>query len=159
MSLQVGQKAPDFTLFNTNRKEVSLSAQKGKNVVLLFFPLAFTGTCTAELCHTRDNFSVYNGLNAVVFGISVDSTFALAKFKEEQQLNFELLSDFNKSASKAYDSLYAVFGNMSMEGISKRASFVIDKEGILQHAEILENASDLPDFEAIKACLEKLNKQ
>src|SRR6218665_284199 len=159
MSIQTGQKAPDFKLFNTERKEVSLSDQKGKNVILLFFPLAFIGTCTTELCHARDNFSVYNGLNAVVFGISVDSTFALAKFKEEQKLNFDLLSDFNKSASKAYDSLYAIFGSMSMEGISKRASFVIDKEGILQYVEILENASDLPDFNAIKACLEKLNQR
>lgn len=157
MSIQVGQKAPDFKLYNTDRKEVTLSEHKGKNVLLLFFPLAFTGTCTIELCHARDNFSVYNDLNAMVFGISVDSTYALAKFKEEQGLNFDLLSDFNKTASKAYDSLYPIFGSMNMEGISKRGSFVIDKDGIVQFAEVLEKASDLPNFDAIMACLEKLN--
>lgn len=157
MSIQLGQKAPDFKLYNSDGKEVSLSGQKGKNVLLLFFPLAFTGTCTTELCRARDNFSVYNDLNAVVFAISVDSTYALAKFKEEQNLNFDLLSDFNKSASKAYDSLYPIFGSMSMEGISKRSAFVIDKDGILRHAEILEKASDLPDFDAIVACLKTLS--
>jgi peroxiredoxin len=157
MSLSIGQKAPDFTLFNNERKEVSLARQQGKNIVLLFFPLAFTSTCTAELCSVRDNYAMYNGLNAVVFGISVDSTYTLAKFREEQKLNFDLLSDFNKTASKAYDCLYPVFGAMKMEGVSKRAAFVIDKAGLMQYAEVLENAGDLPDFAAMKACLEKLN--
>lgn len=98
---------------------------------------------------------MYNNLNAVVYGISTDSLFTLDKFKEEQKLNFDLLSDYNKTASAAYNSLYAdfVFG---MQGVSKRASFIVDKNGILQYAEILEKASDLPNFEAIKACLEKL---
>lgn len=156
MSLQAGQKAPDFKLFTTEKKEISLADQKGKNVVLLFFPLAFTSVCTAELCSVRDNYGMYNSLNAVVFGISVDSTYTLAKFKEEQKLNFELLSDFNKTASKAYDCLYPVFGGMGMEGVSKRAAFVIDKDGIVRYAEVLENASEQPDFTKLKATLETL---
>lgn len=156
MSLTINQTAPTFKLFNTDKKEVSLNDLKGKNVVLLFFPLAFTGTCTAELCSVRDNYGIYNDLKAVVFGISIDSIFTLGKFKEEQKLNFDLLSDFNKEASSAYGSLYHdfIFG---MKGVSKRSAFVIDKEGKLQYAEILEKASDLPNFEAIRSCLEKLN--
>ncbi|MBL7931757.1 MAG: peroxiredoxin [Bacteroidia bacterium] len=152
MSLIVGEKAPDFKLFNTEKKEISLSELKGKNVVLLFFPLAFTSTCTAELCNIRDNYSIYNNLDAVVFGISVDSLFSLGKFKAEQNLNFDLLSDFNKEVSKAYDCLYTQFG-FGMMGVSKRASFVIDKEGILKHQEVLEKAGDLPNFEAIQSAL------
>lgn len=155
MSIEINKPAPDFKLFNTVKKEVTLSENKGKNVLLLFFPLAFTSTCTAELCNIRDNYAMYNDLNAVVYGISNDSLFVLGKFKEEQKLNFDLLSDFNKTVSAAYDSLYPdfIFG---MQGVSKRASFVIDKNGIVKYAEILEKASDLPNFEAIKACLEKL---
>ncbi len=156
MSLQIGEKAPDFKLYNTDKKEVNLSDNKGKNVVLLFFPLAFTSTCTAELCSVRDNYAMYNSLNAVVYGISVDTPHTLAKFKEEQKLNFDLLSDFNKKASKAYDSLYATFTAMAMEGVSKRAAFVIDKDGMIRYAEVLENAGELPDFSNINATLEGL---
>lgn len=156
MSLQINQPAPDFKLFNTEKKEISLSDYKGKNVVVLFFPLAFTSTCTAELCHIRDNYNIYEQLNAVVFGISVDSLFTLAKFKEEQKLNFDLLSDFNKQTSKAYGSLYEQFG-FGMLGVSKRSAFVIDKTGTLKYAEILENAGEQPNYTAIKACLDSLN--
>ena len=155
MSLPINQQAPAFKLFNTEKKEISLSDYRGKNVVLLFFPLAFTNVCTAELCSVRDNYALYNDLNAVVFGISVDSVFTLAKFKEEQRLNFDLLSDFNKTASADYESLYPVFG-MGMKGVSKRSAFVIDREGILRYAETLENANEQPDFGKIKACLEQL---
>jgi len=155
MSLSLGQPVPDFTLHNTVKSEIRLSAQKGKHVVLLFFPLAFTSTCTAELCSVRDELSTYNGLNALVFGISNDSVFTLAKFKEEQKLNFDLLSDFNKTVSAAYNSLYAEF-ILGMKGVSKRSAFVIDKEGVLRYAEILEKAGDLPNFNAIKNCLQNL---
>lgn len=157
MSLTTGQKAPEFTLFNTEKKPVSLADQKGKNVVLLFFPMAFTSVCTAELCNVRDNYARYNSLNAVVFGISVDSVFTLDKFRSEQQLNFDLLSDFNKTASTAYDCLYTSFTGMDMHGVSKRAAFVIDKNGILQYAEVLENAGEQPSFENITGALEKLS--
>ena len=155
MSIKTGQQAPDFKLYNTTKQEVELSAQKGKNVVLLFFPLAFTSTCTAELCHIRDNYARYNSLNATVFGISVDSLFTLSKFKEEQNLNFDLLSDFNKTTSAAYGSLYETFG-FGMHGVSKRSAFVIDSEGVVRYTEVLEKAGDQPNYGAIVSCLEKL---
>lgn len=156
MAIQIGQKAPDFTLHDTDKNKVTLSEQQGKNVVLLFYPLAFTGTCTKELCSVRDNMSFYNDANAQVYGISVDSLFANGKFKEEQNYNFPLLSDFNKDVSTAYNSIYKDFG-FDMKGVSKRSAFVIDKEGVIQYAEVLEDAGKVPDFEAINAVLQKLN--
>jgi peroxiredoxin len=108
------------------------------------------------LCTVRDSISQYNNTNAQVYGISVDSVFTLAKFKEEQQLNFPLLSDFNKEASASYDSLIQDFV-FDMKGVSKRAAFVIDKEGIIQYAEILDKVTDLPDFNAIQETLARLN--
>jgi peroxiredoxin len=156
MAIQTGQTAPDFTLRDNEKNKVTLSAQKGKNVVLLFFPLAFTGTCTAELCFMRDNLAIFNDLNAQVYGISVDSLHALDKFKKEQNLNFPLLSDFNKEASTAYGAIYDNFYN-DMKGVSKRSAFVLDKEGIVRYAEVLEDARQLPDFTAIENCLKELN--
>ena len=156
MKIEVGQTAPSFTLTDTEKKAVSLADFKGKNVVLLFFPLAFTGTCTAELCATRDDIATYNNANAQVLGISVDSLFVLGKFKAEQNLNFPLLSDFNKEVSAAYGSLYDTF-IFDMKGVSKRSAFVIDKDGIVRFAEVLEKATDLPDFPGIKEALSKLN--
>jgi peroxiredoxin len=155
-SIQVGQKAPDFALYDSDKQKVTLSDYKGKNVLLLFFPQAFTGTCTKELCSTRDNIALYNDANAQVFGISVDSIFTLAKFKEEQKLNFPLLSDFNKTVSTQYGSLYENFV-FDMKGVSKRSAFVIDKDGVVRYAEVLETASDLPDFAAIQNTLKELN--
>ena len=154
MPLEIGQQAPDFTLFDSDKKEITLSELKGKPVLLLFFPLAFTSTCTTELCSVRDNIGWYNNINAKVFGISVDALQTLAKFKEDQELNFTLLSDFNKDVSRLYESIYEQFG-YNMKGVSKRSAFVIDKEGIIQYAEVLENAGEIPDFEKIKASLEK----
>ena len=158
MSIQTGQKAPDFTLFDTDKNKVSLADQKGSNVVVLFFPLAFTGVCTAELCTVRDNIGSYNSTNAKVFGVSVDSLFTLGKFKAEQNLNFSLLSDFNKDAAKAFGVLYETFPAFEMQGVSKRAAFVIDKEGVVQYAEICPTPGDLPDFAAIQTTLEGLKK-
>lgn len=155
MKLEIGQKAPLFTLLDSDKNEVKLENQLGKNVLLLFFPLAFTSTCTAELCATRDDIALYNNANAQVYGISVDSRFVLAKFKEEQKLNFPLLSDFNKDVSEAYGSLYDLF--IGMKGVSKRSAFVIDKTGVVRFAQVLENAGDLPDFVKIKQVLSELN--
>lgn len=148
-TIQIGQKAPDFTLFNTEKQAVTLSDLKGKNVVLLFFPLAFTSTCTKELCGVRDDISNYANLDAVVLGISVDSLFTLGKFKEQEQINFDLLSDFNKTVSTAYQSIYESFV-FEMQGVSKRSAFLIDKEGIIQYVEILENAGEIPNLDALK---------
>ena len=156
MSIQIGQMAPDFTLRDNEKNKVTLSEQRGKNVVLLFYPLAFTSTCTAELCSTRDNIAIYNNLNAQIYGISVDSLYAQDKFKKELNLNFPLLSDFNKEVSIAYDTIYEKFSN-GMRGVSKRSAFVIDKEGIVRYAEVLENASEIPNFDAIQNCLKQIN--
>ncbi len=152
MPIKVGEKAPLFTLRNSATEEVSLSDYKEKNVVVLFFPLAFTGVCTTELCEIRDSIAEYNNMNAEVMAISVDSPFTLAKFKEEQGYNFPLLSDFNKEVSRAYGSLYEDFV-LDMKGVSKRSVFVVDKEGTIKYVEVLENAADIPNFEAVKDVL------
>ncbi|RYY96391.1 MAG: redoxin domain-containing protein [Chitinophagaceae bacterium] len=150
--LQPGQPAPDFTLYDSDKQQVTLSELRGRNVLLLFFPAAFTSVCTAELCSVRDNLKAFEGVNAQPIGISVDTLFTLARYKAEQELNFPLLSDFNKEVSKAYGALYEdfVFG---MKGVSKRAAFVIDGAGIVRYAEVLENAGEQPDFAAIGAAL------
>jgi peroxiredoxin len=153
--LTVGQKAPEFTLFNSERQEVALSGFGGKNVVILFFPMAFTSVCTTELCEMRDNIATYTNLNAEVLAISVDSPFTLAKFKEDQNLPFNLLSDFNKDVSQAYDTYYETFV-MNLKGVSKRSAFVIDGDGIVQYAEVLESAGDVPSFSAIQQTLSTL---
>ncbi|QGW27318.1 redoxin domain-containing protein [Phnomibacter ginsenosidimutans] len=155
MAVTVGQAAPNFTLFNTEKQPVSLEQYKGKNVLILFFPLAFTGVCTTELCNIRDNIGVYNNANAEVLGISVDSLFTLGKFKEEQNLNFQLLSDFNKDTAAAYGALYENFV-LDMRGVAKRSAFIVDKDGNIAYAEVLESAGDLPDFAAIQAKLAEL---
>lgn len=156
MKIEVGQPAPDFTLYNSEKNLVTLSEMKEQNILLLFFPLAFTSTCTQELCSVRDNLSWYNNANAKVLGISVDSLHTLARFKEEQKLNFTLLSDFNKEVSSAYGSIYEMFG-YNMKGVSKRSAFVIDKKGIVRYVEVLDKASDIPGFEAIQQTIMKLN--
>lgn len=153
--LAPGQKAPDFTLVNTDKKEVSLT-DFSNNLIVLFFPLAFTSVCTAELCEMRDNIATYTGLNADVVAISVDSPFTLDKFRQEQSLPFDLLSDFNKEASTAYDSLYDTFA-FGMKGVSKRSAFVIDRNKVIQYAEVLDSAGDVPSFTAIQETLKKMN--
>ena len=156
MNIKVGDKAPSFTLRATNKSEVSLSDYKGKNVVVLFFPLAFTGVCTAELCSVRDDMSYYSDLDAEILAISVDSLFTLEKFKQEQGYPFHLLSDFNKDISDAYGALYEDFV-LGMKKVSKRAAFVIDKTGIVKYAEVLESAGNVPNFDAIKDTLNSLS--
>ena len=158
MKIDIGTEAPDFSLYNTEKNKISLSDYKGKNVLLLFFPLAFTGTCTKELCGIRDNISIYNNSNAQVLGISVDSLFTLAKYKEEQNLNFPLLSDFNKEVSEMYGSLYPTFG-FGMRGVGKRSAFLIDNDGIVHYEEVLEDANQIPDFEAIQRILAGLTEK
>jgi glutaredoxin-dependent peroxiredoxin len=154
--LSAGQKAPSFTLFNSDKEKMSLEDLKGRNVLLLFFPQAFTSVCTKELCNVRDNISMYNNVNAQVLGISVDSLFTLNQYRKEQELNFPLLSDFNKEVSAAYGTLYDTW-IFDMKGVSKRSAFVIDKDGVIRYAEVLESAGDLPDFEKINETLRSLN--
>jgi len=153
--IKVGQAAPDFSLYDSNKNIMTLSEQRISNVMLLFFPLAFTSVCKAELCSMRDNLKIYDGLNATPLGISVDSLYTLRRFKEEQHLNFPLLSDFNKEVSTLYGCLYNEF-SYGMKGVSKRAAFLIDNQGIVQYAEVLEDAGLQPNFEAIKVQLREL---
>lgn len=154
--LKNGDSAPNFTLVADDKKEVSLENYRGQNVVLLFFPQAFTGVCTEELCTMRDNIADYENLNAQILAVSVDSPFTLEKFKEDQQLNFPLLSDFNKDVSQVYDAMHDTFA-FGMKGVSKRSVFVIDKEGMIRYAEVLDNPGDLPNFEKVKETLSGLN--
>jgi peroxiredoxin len=148
MSLQIGQQAPNFTLFSSDLKQVSLADFTGKKVIIHFFPMAFTGTCTTQLCTTRDNFGFYEGLGAQVLAISVDSPFTLAKFKEDNHYQFPLLSDFNKEVSQAFGAYYDEFV-FNLKGVSKRAAFVLDENQKVIYAEVLESAGDLPNFKAI----------
>jgi len=156
-NIQVGQIAPDFSLYDSDKQLVNLSRQRGNNVLLLFFPFAFSSVCTAEVCSMRDNLKIYQGLDSKPIGISVDSLYTLKKFKEELHLNFLLLSDFNKEVSTLYHCLYETF-SYGMKGVSKRSAFIIDKNGIVQYAEVLENAGLQPDFEAIQVKLRELAK-
>lgn len=155
MALKHGDQAPDFTLKSDEGSDVSLSGFRGRPVVVLFFPFAFTGVCTKELCSTRDDIAFYGGVDAQVLAVSVDSHFTLAEFKKANSLNFPLLSDFNKEASKAYEALYDDFIGY-YNGVAKRSAFVVDKDGVIRYAEVLENAGDLPNFGAVQAALKEL---
>lgn len=154
--LNVGDTAPDFSLKTKNSeglKDISLSDHKGEQaVVLLFFPFAFTSVCTEETCSVRDDLASYNDLNAQVYGISVDSPFAQEMMSQKENLNFALLSDFNKVTSKDYGVLYEDF--IGFAGVSKRSAFVISKEGTILHAWSSDDPKQLPDFNAIKASLQ-----
>ena len=152
MKLKVGDKAPLFSLYSDEQESVSLADYRGRNLVLLFFPLAFTGVCTTEMCTMRDTLAAYNELDADVVAVSVDSPFTLARFKAAERLNFPLLSDFNKEVSRQYGALYDTFA-FGMEGVSKRAAFVIDTEGVIRYAEVLESAGDEPDYSSIRETL------
>ncbi len=156
MLLKVGDKAPSFTLKASDKSDVSLSDYQGKNLLVLFFPLAFTGVCTTELCTIRDEKAEYEALNTNIVAISIDSLFTLDKFKSEEGYNFPLLSDFNKDVCRAYGTLYEEFV-LGMKEVSKRSAFVVDKAGNIRYAEILENAGELPNFEEIKKTLAKLD--
>lgn len=148
-----GNTAPNFTLQNTEGKAVELYEHLNDNKgLLLFFPLAFSSTCTEELCTVRDNMKLYNSFNAKVIGISVDSFFVLKEFKKSQNLNFTLLSDFNKEVSEMYNVLYDDY--FGMVGVSKRATFVIGEQKEITYAEILEDSSRIPDFSSIKEALQ-----
>ena len=151
MSVAVGSKAPDFTLTNQDREPVTLSQLRGKPVVLAFFPAAFSGVCTKELCTLRDAMSQLNRANAQVFGVSVDTFFALKAFHGQQGLTFPLLSDFNKEVIRDY----GVFNEdmIGLKGIAKRAVFVIDQEGVVRHAEVLEDARNEPNYGAVFTAL------
>lgn len=155
--LNVGDNVPVFTLMDTERREFTNRNIQGLTTLFLFFPAAFTSTCTIELCSVRDDIGRYNGLSVQVVGISTDALFSLKKYKEEQKLNFELLSDFNKDVSRAFGTLYEQL-KFNMKGVSKRSAIIVDKSGIIQYVEVLENAGDVPDFKLIHLKLEELSR-
>lgn len=153
--LSIGDKAPDFELPVTMEETWKLSENLRKqNIVLLFFPFAFSPPCHEELCSIRDGFNEFRALDALVIGISVDSPFVLNKWKEELKLPFDLLSDFNKKTAKAYGAFHEKLG--PLEGVAKRSAFVIDREGIIQYESISDDPGVLPDIEAIKDILDEL---
>jgi peroxiredoxin len=154
MSADAGTKAPDFTLTNQDREPVTLSAQRGRPVVLAFFPAAFSSVCTKELCTFRDRLASLNQANAQVFGISVDTFFTLKAFQADQKLAFPLLSDFNKQVIRDY----GVYNEdmVGLKGIAKRAVFVLDRDGIVRYREVLEDARNEPDYEKVFAALAAL---
>src|ERR1017187_2379996 len=155
MPLKPGDKAPDFTLYSSEKQQVSLKDYQGRNVLILFFPLAFTGTCTKELCGIRDRVYNFDGLNTDILAISVDSPQTLAKWKEMEHYNFTMLSDFNKEVSKAYGSQYETF-SVDLHGVAKRSAFLVDGDGVIQYAEVLEDANQIPNMEAIKERLDNV---
>ena len=156
MSVQVGQKAPDFTLKTSKMEDFKLSDLQGKkNVVVLFVPLAFTSVCTKEFCSVRDSVSSLQNDNTQVVGVSVDSPFALDAWAAKEGYNFPLLSDFNKTVSSSYGALYDNL--LGFNGVSKRSAFVIDKNGTVRYAWVSEDARNMPEFDAIRACLQQLN--
>jgi glutaredoxin-dependent peroxiredoxin len=147
MNVDVGTTAPDFTLPDQDRHHVTLSAERGRPVVLAFFPAAFSSVCTSELCTFRDSLAALNRANAVVWGISVDSPFALKAFQAEQKLSFPLLSDFNKEVIRLYDVYNADM--LGLKGIAKRAVFVVGADGVVRHREVLEDARNEPDYREV----------
>jgi peroxiredoxin len=155
MSVDVGSTAPDFTLTNQDRQPVALSAQKGKPVVLAFFPAAFSSVCAKELCTFRDSIAQLGKADAQVYGISVDTFFTLKAFHDHEKLSFPLLSDFNKQVIRDY----GVFNEdmIGLKGIAKRAVFVIDKNGVVRHREVLEDARNEPDYAKVFSALAALS--
>lgn len=158
MAIAAGTKAPDFTLKSktaSGLQDISLSTNHGKkNTVLLFFPLAFTGVCTQEMCDVSGGLSAYSDLQADVIGVSVDSPFAQEAWAQKEKITITLASDLNKTTAKNYDVLLDDL--VGIGSAAARAAFVIDKEGVVQYAEQTPTPKDLPNFDAIKAKLAEL---
>ena len=158
MAIAVGSKAPDFTLKSKQASglvDIKLSDNFGKkNTVLLFFPLAFTGVCTQEMCSVTGGLNVYTELNAEVIGISVDSPFAQDAWAQKEKLSLKLASDLNKKTAEAYGVLLPDL--IGLGAVSARAAFVIDKQGVIRYSEQTPTVKDLPNFEAVKQALSQL---
>ncbi len=152
MSL-VGQAAPDFNLLDTAREATQLSALQGGKVVLAFFPAAFTGVCSKEVCAFRDSLASFNALNATVLGISVDGPFSNAAFATQNDLNFKVLSDYTRSTVRAYDIALENFAGMEGYVASNRAVFVVDETGTITYEWIAPNPGVEPDYDAVKAAV------
>lgn len=158
MAVEIGEKAPDFRLYTHERAPFRLSDHLGeKNVLLLFFPGAFTSTCTREMVEVNRTLPEFEKGNAQVVGLSTDAPAVLKKFREEQGFQFPLLSDHEAEVSERYGARYSrAASNIDSGRIARRAAFVIDKEGIVRYAEVLDDASELPDFDAVREVLQEL---
>ena len=158
MAISVGTKAPDFTLKSKNAEgvsDISLSGNIGqKNTIILFFPLAFTGVCTTELCDVTAGLGQYSDLNADVIGISVDSPFAQEAWAQKENIGITLASDLNKKTATDYGVLLDDL--LGFGATSARAAFVVDKDGVVQYSEQTPTPKDLPNFDAIKETLKGL---
>lgn len=155
MTTAIGEKVSDFELMSHHGEAVKLSEQlKNGPVVLAFFPMAFTGVCTAEMCEFRDTLKEFESLKATVFGISVDSRFSLKAFAEQQNLNFNLLSDFNKEVAGSLGILYEDF--LGMKGVAKRSVFVVNTDSTVAYKWTTDNAGDRPDLGEVREALGKL---
>lgn len=152
MSLSIGSRIPSFQIYDSDKQIITDQDLLGSVTLILFFPAAFSGGCTTELCSVRDDMAAYDGLSARVLAISTDAVFSLNQFKNEQKYGFTLASDYNKELCGQFGAQYEefVFG---MKGTAKRSAFVIDASGIIRYAEVLDKASDMPNFEAIKSAL------
>ncbi len=164
MPLAVGTKAPDFSLPTKTPegpKQIKLSENfVSKNTVLLFFPMAFTGVCTTEMCDVSQNFDAYIGLNAAVYGISGDNPFAQEAWAKKENITVPLLSDYEHKVARDYGVAYDAFlpqKNLGMSGVAKRSAFIVDKKGVIQYAESSDDPTQLPNFDKIKAKLAELN--
>jgi peroxiredoxin len=153
MALKVGDKAPDFKLYDTERAERSLSEFLSKKTVVAFFPGAFTGVCTKELCAFRDSLTNFNSMNAQVVGVSVDSPFANKAFATANQLTFPLLSDFTRTVAKQYSGVHDDFAGLKGYSAAKRAVFVLDTKGMVKYAWISENPGVEPVYDEISNAL------
>jgi peroxiredoxin len=163
MALAVGTKAPDFLLATKTAegpKQIKLSDNFGKtNTLLLFFPMAFTGTCTTEMCGVSNGLREYGAMNATVYGISGDNPFAQEAWAQKEKITVPLLSDYEHKTAKQYDVMYDSFlpqMNLGMGGVPKRSAFIVDRNGVIQYAESNDDARELPDFDKIKAKLGEL---
>ena len=153
----IGKSAPNFTLKNTEKSDVSLSDYKGKTVILAFYPGAFTGVCDNEMCAFQDNFSKLGNANTAVIGISVDSPWANAEFAKKYNLEFELLSDIDREVVNAYDAKFVGLGGIEGYVSANRVVIVIDSEGIIKHRWVAENPGVEPDYDAIIKLAESIN--
>ncbi len=156
MAVEVGQAAPEFSLYDTARTKRSLSDFNGKNVVLAFVPGAFTGTCTTEMCDLRDQMSQFNSLNAEVLGISVDPPFSQKAWADANNLNFTILSDFGREATQAYDVAWNNMAGLEGYTAANRAVFVVDKGGVVRYKWLAPSPADLPDYDEIRQALSQL---
>ena len=145
----LNETAPNFNLKNTEKNDIALSSYKGKTVVLAFYPGAFTGVCDTEMCSLRDSMNSFNDLNATVLGISVDSPWANAEFAKKYEINFNLLSDYNRDVSKAYDMIFNGLGGLEGYECSNRGVIIIDGQGLIQYRWVAENPGVEPNYSEI----------